>query len=121
MIYINTAAMTMLINDISITVIYAVLALLAGVALGVGYFAGLWWTVRQLGNSKYPGLLCCGSLLVRLGSVMLGFYFLLVVSVFSAMVALLGFVLARLFVTCVAQRTEQADAIRQNSRYAAKS
>ncbi|GAB2919940.1 hypothetical protein GCM10027181_19000 [Rheinheimera gaetbuli] len=108
----------MVIDDISIAAVYALLGLAAGAVLGAGYFAGLWWTVRQLGSSNYPGLMCCSSLLIRVGTVMLGFYLLLLISLYSAALALPGFVLARLFAIRVVQRTEQPDATIHNSRYA---
>jgi F1F0 ATPase subunit 2 len=36
-----------------------------GVAVGLFYFAGLWWTVRRAPSSRTPGLLVLGSFLVR--------------------------------------------------------
>lgn len=47
----------------------------AGAALGGVFFAGLWWTVRcvMIANNPVPWFLA--SLLVRMGAVLAGFYF----------------------------------------------
>ena len=38
-----------------------------GVAVGLFYFGGLWWTVRRIPASRRPGLLVLGSFWVRTG------------------------------------------------------
>jgi F1F0 ATPase subunit 2 len=43
-----------------------------GVALGVVFFAGLWWTVRAVPASRHPGLLVFASFLVRSATVVFG-------------------------------------------------
>lgn len=40
---------------------------LAGLALGAAYFAGLWYTVRQVARRRWSGLALAASLSVRLG------------------------------------------------------
>ena len=58
------------------TVVYAarmVLALAAGVLLGLFYYGGLWWTVRQFERSQHLALLFAGSFLVRTAVVVGGF------------------------------------------------
>ena len=52
-----------------------VLALVAGVVLGAMFFGGLWWTVRKGVSSKQPALWFLGSLLLRMGIALAGFYF----------------------------------------------
>ena len=42
-----------------------ILALVAGVAVSVFYFGGLWLTVRRVARSPRPGLLTFGSFIVR--------------------------------------------------------
>lgn len=42
------------------------LAALAGAALAVFFFGGLWWTVRRLPASRRPGVLMAVSLILRL-------------------------------------------------------
>jgi F1F0 ATPase subunit 2 len=43
----------------------APLALLAGVAVGVVFFGGLWWTVKKLPTAPNPALLMLSSALGR--------------------------------------------------------
>ncbi len=50
------------------------LAGLAGVALGLAFFGGLWWTVRRGLASTQPALWFLGSLLVRTAVAAGGFY-----------------------------------------------
>jgi F1F0 ATPase subunit 2 len=52
-----------------------VLAGLAGAALGVIFFGGLWWTVRRGVLSGHPARWFLGSGLVRVSVVIGGFYF----------------------------------------------
>ncbi|MFW5733796.1 MAG: ATP synthase subunit I [Oceanidesulfovibrio sp.] len=42
------------------------LAIVAGVAVGLFFFGGLWWTVRRLPASQNPALLLLASALGRL-------------------------------------------------------
>ena len=51
-----------------------VLAVVAGVLLGAIFFGGLWWTVRKGVSSTRPALWFLGSLLLRTGIVLAGFY-----------------------------------------------
>jgi F1F0 ATPase subunit 2 len=73
------------------------LAVLIGMALGVFYFGGLWWTVKRLAGARHPVILQLGSLLLRLAFVLLAFYLLLVTLDWErVIVALAGFVVVRL-------------------------
>jgi len=81
---------------------------LAGGALGAIFFGGLWWTVRRGFSSPRPALWFFGSLLLRMGIVLGGFYFLGRGNWHRLAVALLGFVIARFIVlrlTCPPGRT----------------
>lgn len=49
-------------------------ALVVGLALGGGFFGGLWWTVRRATVSRRPALLFVGSFALRTGAVLVGFY-----------------------------------------------
>ena len=73
--------------------------LVAGILLGAVFFGGLWWTVRKVFSSKQPGLWVFGSLLLRTGIALAGFYFVSGGHWERLLVCLLGFVLARLIVT----------------------
>jgi F1F0 ATPase subunit 2 len=52
-------------------------ALAAGSGLGLFYFGGLWLTVKQLPTTRHPIAWTLGSLLVRLGVVLVGFYLIM--------------------------------------------
>ncbi len=73
-------------------------AVLVGMLLGLFFFGGLWWTVRKGMASKYAALWFMGSMLLRTGGVMLGFYFVLGDDWRRLFVGLLGFVVARFVV-----------------------
>lgn len=51
-----------------------VLALIAGFLLGTFFFGGLWWTVQKGLSSRRPALWFIGSLLLRTGTAIAGFY-----------------------------------------------
>ena len=51
-----------------------VLAWAAGGLLGAFFFGGLWWTVRKGASSQRPALWFFGSMLLRSGVVLIGFY-----------------------------------------------
>ena len=74
-------------------------AMATGVLLGVMFFGGLWWTIRKSVSFKRPALWFCGSLLLRMGIALAGFYFVSGGHWERLLVCLLGFVLARLIVT----------------------
>jgi F1F0 ATPase subunit 2 len=75
------------------------LALVAGLLLGAIFFGGLWWTVRQGVLSKHPALWFLGSLLLRTGIILAGFYFVSGGHWERLLACLLGFVMARFIVT----------------------
>jgi len=87
--------------------LYLMLALLEGILLGVFFFAGLWWTVRQLDSSKHVALLFLTSMLLRTSFVILGFYFILGDNWQRLLAGLLGFVIARIIITRFARSTDQ--------------
>jgi len=76
-----------------------VVACMAGGALGVVFFGGLWWTIRKALPSKQPALWFFGSMLVRTGIVLAGFYFVSGGHWERLLLCLLGFVMARSLVT----------------------
>jgi F1F0 ATPase subunit 2 len=77
-------------------------ALAAGVSLGVMFFGGLWWTVRKSVSHERPALWFLGSLLLRTSTILAGFYFVSGGHWERLLACLLGFVIARLFVTWLA-------------------
>ena len=76
----------------------------AGLALGVVFFGGLWWTVRRGVASRRPALWFFGSLLLRTGIVLGGFYLACGNDWRRWLAALLGFSIARLAVTLFTRR-----------------
>ena len=84
-----------------------VLALVTGLLLGAIFFGGLWWTVRKGFSSKQPALWFFGSLLLRTGIALTGFYFIARGHWERLLVCLLGFVMARLFVMRFTQAAEK--------------
>jgi F1F0 ATPase subunit 2 len=77
----------------------SVLALFIGVLLGVFYFLGLWWTVRQLNSSQNIAPVFLLSMLFRTAVVVLGFYILLGNDWQQLLLGLIGFMLVRFFAT----------------------
>lgn len=73
-----------------------VLAFAAGLGLGLFYFGGLWLTVQRLPRSRHPGLLTLGSLIVRLGVTLPGFYLVMAGRWERLLVCLAGFLVVRL-------------------------
>ena len=74
------------------------LAFVAGAVLGTFFFGGLWWTVQKGVVSNRPELWFLGSLALRIGVILAGFY---VVSQghWSRLAAcLVGFLMARVIV-----------------------
>ena len=74
------------------------LAFFAGALLGVFFFGGLWWTVQKGVTSETPALWFLGSLLLRTGLVLAGFYLAAQGHWSRLAVCLLGFLIARLIV-----------------------
>jgi F1F0 ATPase subunit 2 len=71
------------------------LAALAGVALGLVYFGGLWWTVRRLQIWRQPHWALLASFVVRAGLVLPVFVLLALRGALPLVFALLGFLAAR--------------------------
>jgi len=80
------------------TVFSMVLATLAGVALGLLFFGGLWWTVRRAAGSPRPALWFGPSLLIRIAVAGAGFYLVNDGTWQRLAACLAGFVIARMTV-----------------------
>jgi len=82
-------------------------ALAAGAVLGAMFYGGLWWTVRRGIASRRAALWFLGSLLLRMGLALAGFYFVAGGDWQRLLLCLLGFVLARLAVTWLTRPPEE--------------
>ena len=83
------------------------LVLFTGMLLGAIFFGGLWWTVHKYVSSKQPGLWVLGSVLLRTSTVLAGFYLIAHGHWERLLVCLLGFFMARLFVTRFTRAAER--------------
>ena len=71
---------------------------LPALLLGAFFFGGLWWTVQKGVTSEMPALWFLGSLLLRTGVILAGFYFVSQGHWSRLVVCLLGFLIARVIV-----------------------
>jgi len=78
-------------NDI----LFLVVALISGCALGLIFFGGLWFTVKKSVNSKIPSLWFLLSTMVRIGIVLVGFYFISMGNWQRLFICVFGFIAAR--------------------------
>jgi F1F0 ATPase subunit 2 len=74
-------------------------ALAAGAVLGTMFYGGLWWTVRRGVSSERAVLWFLGSLALRTGVALAGFYVVSGAHWQRLLLCVLGFVLARPAVT----------------------
>ena len=72
-----------------------VLSWAAGAVFGAIFFGGLWWTVRKGLSAKQPAFWFFGSLLLRMGIALTGFYFVSGGHWERLLLCLLGFVMVR--------------------------
>jgi len=76
-------------------IVLMIFALMAGLALGILFFGGLWVTVKKAVTSKIPAIWFFISLLVRLSITLIGFYFISLGSWQRLLVGVIGFIMAR--------------------------
>ena len=93
-------------------------ALMTGVLLGAFFFGGLWWTVRKAVSSKQPALWFLGSMLLRTGIVLSGFYFVSGADWKRLLASLLGFIIARLVVIRLTRVVQQPGQLAQKAGHA---
>jgi len=93
-------------------------SLVAGVLLGVMFFGGLWWTVVRAISSKQPALWFLGSMLLRTGIALSGFYFVSGGDWKRLLASLLGFIIARLVVTRLTRAAHQPGQLARKAGHA---
>jgi F1F0 ATPase subunit 2 len=86
----------------------SIVAVGAGAALGLLFYAGLWWTVRRAATFRRPGPSVLASLLLRMGVTLGGFHLVGGGDWLRLLLCLAGFVLARAAVTRVATEVHHA-------------
>ena len=81
------------------TLLLLVASCAAGMLLGVIFFWGLWTTLKRLSRGRSTAVLLLGSLLLRFGFVLGGFYLLARYAGWEhVLAAALGFTLSRILV-----------------------
>ncbi len=73
-----------------------IMACIAGTALGVIFFGGLWWTVQKGVSSTHPAILFLFSAVLRMAIVLLGFYFVSGGELYRLLACVSGFFIARI-------------------------
>ena len=89
----SSAMSSMISNPLNLAWAFA-----AGMLLGSLFFGGLWWTTRKAVMADNPALWFFGSLLLRNGGVLTGFYFVTSGDWHRALACMFGFIVARLMV-----------------------
>jgi F1F0 ATPase subunit 2 len=101
-------------------VIYLLPVLVGGVALGILFFGGLWWTVQKGVNSEQPVLWFFTSFLLRTTLVMAGLYYISGGHWPRLLVCLLGCMIGRLIVMRLS-RLRKPDNAAQEAGHASES
>lgn len=70
-------------------------AFCAGLVVGLGYFGGLWFTVRYLPRARRPELVSLGSMVLRLALTLMAFYLIMGGRWERLLAALAGFLIMR--------------------------
>jgi F1F0 ATPase subunit 2 len=78
-----------------------------GILLGLFFYGGLWLTVNRLATTNHPVLLSLGSLMVRMGVALAGFYILIDGRWQNAIAAVLGFSVGRVVLSWSGRRSLQ--------------
>ncbi|MDJ0729178.1 MAG: ATP synthase subunit I [Crocosphaera sp.] len=81
-----------------------ILIFVVGFAIGLGYFGGLWLTLKKLPNTSHPYRLMIGSFILRLIIILCCFYKLIYLfddleTGIILLIAVLGCIFARLILT----------------------
>jgi len=93
---------------------YMVLTLIAGIVIGIVFFGGLWFTVKQMAKSKTPTVWLIVSFIFRVSITLLGFYFIAVGSWQRLLICVAGFIAARYLVTHFTKGIDDKAILNQN-------
>lgn len=109
----------------TINAVLLVFAVAGGIAAGIVFFGGLWWTVQRIPNAKSPALLLLGSSVIRLLLAMVIFYAVMTVGghMMYLIVAMVAFIAVRtVMVNVIRPRGECAQSGRkEKTTYAIES
>jgi F1F0 ATPase subunit 2 len=83
----------------SLSLFQLLYAFLYGGVLGIGYFALLWLTVKYLARIRWPAIWVMLSLVLRMGGILVGLYWISGGGWMMLMAALLGIIVVRVLVT----------------------
>jgi F1F0 ATPase subunit 2 len=75
------------------------IALVAGIALGLIHFGGLWWTVRQVPTARRPGTLLLVSFVIRTAVMLAGTFWVMDGRWERLAACMVGFLVARVILT----------------------
>ena len=95
-----------------------ILAWIAGLGLGSLFFGGLWWTLRKALASARPAVWIGCSLLLRLGLVVPGIYFVSAGHWQRLLLCLLGLIMSRIGVIWLTRSADDRNRLEQVSRNA---
>ena len=100
--------------------IYMMLSLLAGLALGMLFFGGLWFTVKKAITARTPGVWIVGSFIFRMGITLTGFYYISAGNWKRLLVCVAAFILSRFLVIHFTKGVERKHLVlRKEDRYEA--
>jgi F1F0 ATPase subunit 2 len=83
--------------EIVMDILIYIISFTIGLILGLFYFGALWFTLLYLYKTKWPVLVVMVSFIVRMGVTLLGFYLVMGGHWERLLIALGGFILARIF------------------------
>lgn len=83
------------------------IAFLLGSVLGGFYFGGLYLSVRKMTEVKYPGLLMVISLAIRMGVLLIVFFYISKGGYKDILLALLGVILVRFAITFALKESKE--------------
>lgn len=94
-------------------IIYMILVFIVGIALGIFFFGGLWFTVKKAVTAKIPAIWFFGSFILRVSIVMLGFYYISPGGLQPLIVSLIGFIVARFVVSYLTKSIDKKQTKRE--------
>jgi F1F0 ATPase subunit 2 len=95
---------------------HLLLAFVGGVAIGIFYFGGLWWTVERLPRAQKPALLATVSFLGRTFVSIFAFFLMMAGSWQRLLVSVLGFLVVRTFMVYRRRPERTASEVRKGVR-----